>query len=215
MQAALNLFRENIRRSRDLIAIFRAMQVQTTEVLDLSDILRAALVMSVSALDHCIHEIVRVGMLEVYRGERAKTPAFLRFQVSLQSVIQASSDLDSLDWLESQIIERHGYQSFQTPKRIAEAIRLISEVALWNEAAHRLGLESRQVTETLTLIVQRRNKIAHESDIMPDYAGQVAYSDSRSPIDEVMVDDAVNFIERVAEAIYFLVSSDQTHLAEN
>ena len=206
MQIALDSFRENIRRSRDLTAVFRVMTAQTTEAFDLSDVLRASLVMAASALDRFIHEIVRLGMLEAYRAERSRTPAFLRFQVTLQSVLQTPSDFDPGAWLERQIRERHGHQSFQMPDSIADALRLISDVALWNEAAHLLGMERSGVTDRLALIAQRRNKIAHEVDMMPDYAGQTVYSDFRSPINEGMVDDAVNFIERVSETIYTLVS---------
>ena len=110
MQVALDLFDANIRRSQGLTDIFRAMDSQTTGALDLTDILRAALVMSVSALDHFIHEIVRLGMLEAYRAERVRTAAFLRFQVSLESIIEATSGLVPETRLESQIRERHGYQ---------------------------------------------------------------------------------------------------------
>lgn len=207
MLVPLDLFREDIRRSRDLVAIFRAMQAQTTVALDLSDVLRAALVMSVSALDRFVHETVRAGMLEAYRARQPRTGAFLRFQVTLQSVFQGFDTPNSTGWLENQIRERHGHQSFQTPDHIADAIRLVSDVALWNEVARHLSMEPREVRSRLSLIVQRRNKIAHESDIMPDYAGQVAYSDSRSPIDEVMVGNAINFIEQIVEAIYSLLSS--------
>ncbi len=207
MQPALDLFRENMGRARDLIAISHVIQVQTTQALDLSDVLRAALVMSVSALDHFIHEAVRAGMLESYRAERPRTPGFLSFQVTIGAVLQGLSDPDSPNWVENQIRDRHGYRSFQTPDQIADAIRLISEAPLWSEVALLLGMDRREVTETLTLIVQRRNKIAHEADVMPDYAGQIVYSDSRSPIDEDLVKGAVNFIERISETIYTIVST--------
>ena len=209
MQVALDLFEANIQRSQGLADIFRAMNSQTTGALDLTDILRAALVMSVSALDHFIHEIVRLGMLEAYRAERVKTTAFLRFQVSLESVIEATSGLVLETRLESQIRERHGHQTFQTPDQIADAIRFISDAALWNNVSAHLGVDRRELTDTLTLIVQRRNKIAHEADLMPDYAGQTAFSDLRSPIEPGMVDDAINFIKQVAEAICDLVSPVQ------
>ncbi len=206
MQLALDLFHANIQRSRDLADLFRALAAQTTVALDLSDILRASLVMSVSALDHFIHEIVRLGMLEAYRGERDRTPAFLRFQVSLEGVIAAPAGDAFEDWLDSRIRARHGHQSFQFPERIAEAIRLISDLQLWNEVSREIGMERRQVMDQLSLIVQRRNKIAHEADVMPDYSGQLVDSGLRSPIDETAVDNAVNFIQRVAEEIYSLVS---------
>ena len=157
-------------------------------------------------MDHYIHELVRLGMLEAYRGVRTRTPVFLKFQVALDKVLPTSSDFDPAAGLEIQIRERYGYQSFQTPDSIADALRLVSEVNLWNEMANCIGIERRAITDRLTLITQRRNKIVHEADIMPDYAGQMTSSDVRSPIDEDLVDDAINFIEQVSENIYILVS---------
>ena len=207
MQTAIELFRGNITRSRNLAAIFRALTAQTTGAVDLSDVLRASLVMAVSTMDHLIHEIVRLGMLESYRGTRAKTPAFLNFQVSLESVMPLSSNFDPAAGLEIQIRQRHGHQSFQSSNSIADAIRLVSTVELWNEVSQSLGMDRQAMTDTITLITQRRNKIVHEADIMPDYAGQMYSSDVRSPIDVDMVDDAISFVENISETIYILVSS--------
>ena len=202
MRSSLDLFQVNVSRSRDLANISRALSEQTTGVLDTSDILRASLMMAVSSLDYFIHAIVRIGMVEAYRRERDRTPAFLRFQVTLEGILQASSGLGSEEWLDQQIRERHGYQSFHTPDNIADVIRLMSDVSLWDEVAQEQRIEAQEVKDRLKLIVQRRNKIAHEADIMPDPAGQIAYSDLRSPIDQGMVDSAIEFIEQVAKAIY-------------
>ena len=139
MQVALEVFRANVRRSRDLIAIFRAMRIQTTQVLDLTEVLRAALVNTVSSFDLFVHELVRIGMLESYSSERAKTKAFLRFQVTLLGVLEAISNTGSSSWLEQEIRGRLGHQSFQLPDNVADAIRLISEVELWNEMSAMLG----------------------------------------------------------------------------
>jgi two-component sensor histidine kinase len=51
MQLAIEQFRLSIARVRDLIAIHNSLKSQTTSALDVSDILRAALVLTVSALD--------------------------------------------------------------------------------------------------------------------------------------------------------------------
>ncbi|MBI1929443.1 hypothetical protein HYR99_35015 [Candidatus Poribacteria bacterium] len=195
MEAAINQFRANIGHVRNLGAIHKALKAQTTQAIDLSDILRAELVMAVSALDHYIHEIARLGMLEVYHGTRAETLAFQRFQISLERVRQAITDPTSDDWLDSEIRLRHGWRSFQQADHIAEAIRLISDVKLWEEVATRLGKPPQDVKQQLNLIVDRRNKIAHEADMDPTLPG------SRWPIDDALVDDAVNFIEQIAEII--------------
>lgn len=70
MQSALEQFRISIARIRALISIHNSVNAQSTPALDLSDILRAALVLAVSALDYYIHEVVTLGMLEIHRGQR-------------------------------------------------------------------------------------------------------------------------------------------------
>ena len=184
-----------------LEAIYNTLNAQTTAAIDPSDILRSELVMAVSALDHYIHEIVRLGMLEVYRGTRPETSAFLRFQISLESVRQAISAPTSDDWLGNEIRERHSWRSFQQADHIAEAIRLISDIRLWEQVSSYLRMPAQDVRQQLNLIADRRNKIVHEADMNP-----TPY-DTRWPIDEALVDDAINFIEQIVETIYDLLAT--------
>jgi len=198
MQSAIDLFRISIARVRDLIAVHNSLKAQASSVLDLSDMLRAALVLAVSALDYYIHEVVRIGMLEIHRGQRPEPPAFSRFQISLGSArvgINAGQNIDS--WLEDEIRQRHSYKSFQQPEAIADAIRLISEKKLWEEVSTNMGSPARSIKQQLNLIVDRRNKIAHEADIDPSYP-----IGDRWPIDQLLVNEAVDFIEQLVESIH-------------
>ncbi|WP_293105381.1 hypothetical protein [Moorena sp. SIO3I6] len=102
MQCALDHFHISIRRVRNLIAVHNSVKSQSTSALDISDILRATLVLSISALDYYIHEVVRLGMLEIHRGNRSVPPAFSRFKISLGSMregLNVASNID--DWLET------------------------------------------------------------------------------------------------------------------
>jgi hypothetical protein len=246
MLSVLDQFRASIARVRDLISIHNSVKAQSTSALDLSDILRAALVLAVSALDYYVHEVVTLGILEIHRGQRSEPSpspnssqsAFSRFQVSLggarkerliamdiaswleneiqqsqgYAFLQQSHTVSSLlpaitscvmdklnnsSWLEDEVRERLGYQSFQQPEKIAEAIRSISDKKLWDEVSTKLGVPTKDVKQQLSAIVDRRNKIAHEADIDPTYG-----IGSRWYIDEVLVNDAVNFIEQVVESIH-------------
>ncbi len=246
MQSALDQFRISIGRVRDLIAIHNSVKAQSTPALDLSDILRAALVLAISALDYYIHEIVTLGMLEIHRGQRlepsspnnSSQSAFSRFQVSLggarqermiavdiaswleneiqqiysydlqqsytiSSLLPAMSNimlnrLNNASWLEDEIRERLGYQSFQQPEKIADAVRLISDKKLWDEVAIKMGKPARDIKQQLSSVVERRNKIAHEADIDPTYFTL----GKRWDIDELLINDAVEFIEQVIESIH-------------
>lgn len=198
MQSALDQFHVSIDRVRDLIAIHNSVKAQSTSALDLSDILRAALVLSVSALDFYVHEVVRLGMLEIHQGLRPEPPAFSRFQISLGSAREGLSVALNLDyWLEDEIRQRHTYKSFQQLGSIADAIRLISDKKLWEEVATVMGRSAQDVKQQLSIIVDRRNKIAHEADIDPTLG-----LGNRWGINETLVNDAVDFIEQVVESIH-------------
>ncbi len=199
MQSALDQFQGNIARVRNLGGIYRALEGQTTSAVDLSDLLRAELVLAVSALDQYIHELVRLGMLEINRGTRQETPAFTRFSVPLGAVRQWLLDPDDEQWLDSEIRSQQGWRSFQHPDRITEAVQLFSSERLWSSVGHSLGMSEQDVRKQLRFIVDRRNKIAHEADLDPASFGD------RWPIDTLMVDETVEFIERVGEAIFAVV----------
>jgi RiboL-PSP-HEPN len=198
MQPAIDLFRISIARVRDLIAVHNSLKAQASSVLDLSDMLRAALVLAVSALDYYIHEVVRIGMLEIHRGQRPEPPAFSGFQISLGNAragINAGQNIDS--WLEDEIRQRHSYKSFQQPNAIADAVRLICDKKLWEEVSINMGSPAKDIKQQLSLIVDRRNKIAHEADIDPTLS-----LGNRWPIDELLVNEAVDFLEQVVESIH-------------
>lgn len=198
MQSAIDLFRLSIARVRDLIAVHNSLKAQASSVLDLSDMLRAALVLAVSALDYYIHEVVRIGMLEIHRGQRTEPPAFSGFQISLGSAraaINAGQNIDS--WLEDAIRQRHSYKSFQQPDAIADGVRLICDKKLWEEVSSNMGKPAKEIKQQFNLIIDRRNKIAHEADIDPTLS-----LGNRWPIDELLVNEAVDFLEQVVESIH-------------
>ena len=151
MQTAIDQFRWNLGRVRNLGSLHSILSAQTTAALNLTDLLRSELVMIVSALDLYVHEIVRLGMLECFRGQRARTDAFHRFQVTLGGTIEAISMPGSNVWLDEQVRDRLGHRTFQQPDDIAEGIRLISNVELWNSVAVQLQSTSQDVRDRLRL----------------------------------------------------------------
>jgi len=196
MQQAILQFRENIARVRHLGSLFQSIQAMTTPAIDLSDVLRAELVLAVSALDHLVHEMARLGMLEVYAGARPATDAYGRFRVPLAAASQSNVAGSAADWLDASIRDAHGWLSFQMPDRIADAIRLFSSVSLWPAISSQLGVPAEDIKIQLRAIVDRRNKIAHEADLDP------STPNTRWPIDEVLVRDAVDFVELLGETIF-------------
>jgi hypothetical protein len=186
----------NISYARNMGTLYNMLKARITVAMDLSDILRAELVMSVSALDYYVHEMVELGVEEIYTKKRPPTSKFLDFSVSLGNFWEDNSVLASHDWLVDEVRTRHSFKSFQRPDNIADAIRLCSTISLWEEVSKKVGMSVQDVKDRLELIVDRRNKIAHEADADPTTPG------SRWPINTTQVDDAVNFIERIGDAFF-------------
>lgn len=202
MRSAHSRFAANLVRARDLQALFVKLKANTTGVLDLSDILRASIVSAVSALDNFVHEITRLGMLEIFKNTRAKTDAFHRFSMSMENVLLVVANPSDSRWLENEIRKQHSWLSFQQPDKIADAIRLISNKKLWEEVAEHIGIDTKSAKTRLELIVDRRNKIAHEADMDPTSPG------ARWPIDEVLVKDAIDTLEQIGNSIFDTIMSN-------
>ena len=187
--------------------MYQALHQLMTPAIDTTDLLRAQHVMASSALDYYIHEITRIGMLEVYHGKRPRTDAFLKFEVQVSAVLIPIDDalkgnpvlLQNDRWLDGEIRRKHGHVTFQHPDKIADAIRLFSNRALWPAVASQLNQDVSDVKDRLRLIFQRRNQIAHQTDLRPPQPGNLY------PISLAGSTNTVDFIEDVCEAIHLVV----------
>lgn len=188
-------FASNIEYVRNLLSLGRSIDATTTAAVDVGDIQRAAVVMAVSALDHYVHEKARQGMQEVLDGSRPRTAAFDRFPVSMEILLDARSDPADDAWLDNAIRAQHGHRPFLKTEDIADAIRLISDVKLWECVGQQLSAPAATVKVGLQTIVDRRNKIAHEADLDPTIPGR------RWPITDGLATDAVDYVVSVVEAI--------------
>lgn len=196
MLSAQTQFKENLKRVRELGGVAAAVQSLTTSAIDVSDLWRAQVVLAVSALDYFIHELARLGMIECAKGGRPKTDAYLRFDIPLWATESAINGTAHEVWVGDTVRQKHSWLSFQDPDKLADAIRLISPVKLWEEVGVELSMSPIDVKTRLKLVVDRRNKIAHEADLDPANPG------FRWPITASMVDDSIDFIERLGDAIF-------------
>jgi len=196
MNKSLKIFRANLDRVCSIHAVHLHLFRNVTPAIDVTDLLRAEMILIVSALDHFVHELTRLGMMEIWRGNRTATPSYHKFSVSLDTTTRLVGGRARDVHLETAIRTSHRFLSFQKPDKIADAVRLFSPIELWNKIGTLLGEDPKYLKTHLRLIVERRNKIAHEADIDPSYPGQ------RWPIDRKDAEEAVAFIQKVGEAIH-------------
>jgi hypothetical protein len=187
-------FHRHMRSARHTAGTASALRAQVTSALQVDDLLRGSLVQAVSALDRYVHEEVRIRLLQHFEDDSAPS-AMLRFQVPLSAILRYRNE-GGVAWLDEVVRARHSFLSFQSPDKIADAIRLVSDGEFWNDVAQTIGRPAQTLKQELKLIVARRNAIAHESDISP----VPPYDQNVISVDDVT--GTLTFVDELVSAIH-------------
>lgn len=158
-----------------LSALHTFLDKNVTGVLQPDELLRAEWVSRVSALDLYVHELIAQRMVEIFEGKRSPSAAYTKFQISIDTLerIRLAANLaEATQAFDLYVREHLGRITYQFPEDIADGMRLCSTVELWNEVALELGAtpqnrtdEAKNIKRQLSIIVRRRNGIAHEGDL--------------------------------------------------
>ena len=201
MQRAFDQFTANIKYIRELGALHDYLVNEQKLPNDISDILRAKWVYTISALDKMIHEVVRIGMVQSFLDLRLKTTRFNAFTISLNTFnnIKSNTIPPPEFWFEQEVVQKHKILSFQDPDKINDALGLIwNEEHKWQKISDSMGYNERDLKIRLKNIVNRRNQIVHEADI--DLQTGV-----RSIIDLTDTIETVDFIEKLCKTIFMFI----------
>ena len=197
MNQAFSQFSINIEEVRKTHLITTSLNVSTFSIMDTSSILRSCIVLCVSAIDHLIHELAIIGMYEIYNGTRQNTSKYDNHSISLGTMNALTSNPPQISF-ESEIRKKLGWQTFQRPDKIKDAIALFNPIQLWQQLAIIFGDTEINIKNQLNLIVDRRNMIAHEADIEPIFK-------TKRPISDSDISKTIDFIEKLGTTIYNLV----------
>lgn len=201
MLNAKGLFDNSLDKTATTMAIYDHLS-SIHAPMDYSDLLRWQWVEAVSALDRLIHDYVRIGMLEIFRGTRTATDKYKNepIPLSLLNSIDSSCGSASRELaFESFIVQKLSYKSFQEPAKLVDGLSYIwLEQDKWKAIANAMGRDTQLVKTELNNIVLRRNQIVHESDCASISMGKQAITRQ----DAV---DVVQFIRDVGNAIDSLI----------
>jgi hypothetical protein len=203
MRKALRLFKSNIEEAKNLTAVYEYLEASVKSPLSFDDLLRSQIVYSVSAFDKLIHDIIRIGMVEIFVGRRSSTPGYLAESISLSTHNElVSATIPPPEYLfEQAIFRKLKTVSYQDPSKIAEGLSYIwEEKQKWRKISAEMGLNDQEVKTKLKLIASRRNTIVHESDIDPSV-------NSKYPISKVDCQSITDFLEQCGETIVELILS--------
>ncbi|MCL4203557.1 MAG: hypothetical protein KJ000_13725 [Pirellulaceae bacterium] len=205
MHRAIQQFELNLQSARQLGVVYLAFADKVTEAISLDELLRAELVLAVSALDCYVHDVVRIGMARLFSGTGGAPNAYLNCLVSLgftkRLATAVESDRGSL--VEEEIRRLHGFRTFQSADNISQALALIGLQGMWDKVGTELSMQAGDIRRKLDIVVDRRNRIAHESDIDPTMGIGAKY-----PVDYPMVSQAVAILEQIVRAIHVVVVAE-------
>lgn len=209
MASPRDMFNDAWQRCDMLSAMYAYLSSTTTKALHCEEILRAEWVARVAALDLYVHELVAQRMEEIFMGLRSAPDAYKKFLLpneTLDRIRSALSPDDARSAFDLEVRRQLGFVTYQGHESIANGIRMVSSVELWNGIATQLGALPADVTKKakalrgqLTMIVERRNKIAHEGDMQPS-APRQPWPISQSDLQTVstFIFDIVGAIDAIA-----------------
>ncbi|KAB2907691.1 MAG: hypothetical protein F9K30_23810 [Dechloromonas sp.] len=190
-------------RCDQLSALHAYLAANVTSVLQPDEILRAEWAARVSALDLYVHELVAQRLGEIFAGTRPSVSGFAKFQIDAAGLLALKQNPATFqNHIDLEVRSKLERRTFQYPVDIADGIRCISDVELWNSVALADGAteqtkvsHAKTIKSQLTQIVNRRNKIVHEADLQP-VVPRVPWPISTSDVLTVRT-----FVEKTVKAI--------------
>lgn len=198
-------FRTNIEYARKMVVAGQSLAAFQSPVFDIGDFYRAAWVQAVSALDHWFHEVLYRRVAELAVQDSPGMPYQLtNFELPLKKVEEVRHGTTTLaDAVSEHVKAKWSNAALQNPRKISEALKLVTEENIWAKAAAqinewhhgRTAMTEQALKKQYMAIAERRNKIAHEADLVDGSLEQ------RRGITDAEVNDAIDWIERIALAI--------------
>ena len=170
MRKALALFNSNIASAKVAGSIYDYLVNSVASPLSFDDLLRSQIVYSVSAFDKLIHDLVRIGMVETFLGQRRATDKYLNESIPLKihAELISASIPPKEHIFEQALFQKFKIVSFQFPDKVADGLSYIwDEKQKWQKIAGKMGITDSMARTSLKLIADRRNAIVHEADIDP------------------------------------------------
>jgi hypothetical protein len=205
MQQAIDTFKLNIDSVKQLDAIYQYLEQNNVgKTLDLSEILRAEIVLAVSAMDNFISDLLLIGLVENFEQRKPLSNEFAKFRLDMQTVmniLNEPSQREKSAILGEYVRKFNEGNAYQEPKNIANTLKLLGITELWNKVSTIMSISNpADVSKELEIIVWNRNKIAHEADF--DHLSQ-----KKRQRDRPTTLHAVDFIEKLCNAIYTIATT--------
>lgn len=200
MSRSKELYERNIASLNNIDIIYQFMD-KNAPLVDSSYLLRAKYVLIISAFDTYMHEIIIDKACDLFFTEKIPPDSVIELPLNkIQNIMKQESQIEQQQILIAELKRLMSSDSFQSPKSIEYALSLLGIKKPWVSMSEHFGIPGKDIHDTLALIVNRRNKIAHESDIDPQTKELI-------DIDYSVVSECSDFISKLVTEIDYLISN--------
>ena len=172
---------------------------------ELSELLRAALVMAVSALDRYCHELVTSKIIgELKKPEDHIASELRKMEIPLIKAVEAirharKPDSRPMNMVKAILQDKiHRNFTLQKAGDIEQALHMVGINQLWTSCGTTMGEKPEQIKRKLNSIVRRRDSIVHEGDLVKHRKGG---SLTLNPIKFQVIHRDIDWIKKLVEAI--------------
>lgn len=178
---AYDTFAANLAAARSMVKAGRSLDDLGVASVDTSDLYRGAWVHAVSALDYFMHQEIKRRVAVIAQGPADERPEALgALKVTLgQAEGLRSGAVSPVALVLESLNQVIGRETIQRPDAISKHLRYVTNRDVWNGVAQFIrdssptcaALTTRELKDSLNTIVQRRNVIAHQADILDSSSG--------------------------------------------
>jgi hypothetical protein len=167
---AINTFRQTNKRAGNLVEIHQELAPHGKPGIKHSDLLRAAVVLSVAGLDVYIHEKVceEVPQLigsKVGKQLPQKLVELIKTETTHEKLIELYFKQRPLSHISSLVRRCLNVRTFQDPGKIEEALKILGLTDLWFKLGKQLSVGKEDARLYVESYVKRRNEIVHRGDL--------------------------------------------------
>jgi len=202
--AAITTFESTIERAGHLVEIHKTLASRGKPPAHYSDILRAAVVLSVAAMDGYFHDLIldNVTPCIVTRNGKdlpGKLIEIIKKQASHEKLIEIFHRDRSRAHVRRLVMEELSDKTFQNVGKIEEALKIIGVDDIWIDVGKELECSKAEAKEYVQEYVERKHRIAHEGDKKKKGPGPQSITRPYAEEAVCKINDFVNAIDKVVK----------------
>jgi len=200
--AAINNFRLTIDRAQKLVDLHRTLCSRGRPRAEYADILRAAVVISVSAMDAYFHEKIPENIARLVRAKKGKNlPGkfvdTIKSGASHDKLIGIFFQKRPLSHIVTIVRKSMTDRTYQDPSKIEDVLKIVGVTDVWYKVGRKLKLRKEKAKTYIQGYVTRRHQIVHRGD----YGQTKKTKNQLKPITRPYAERCVREVKRFVEAI--------------